>query len=245
MHLFSTLPGELINMFKDFGLAAEAVGANAYVIGAYPRSIILKEDCSDIELTVTGDHEKMLHCLVKSYPIAKNKKIKKDGKYLLLESPYNEGDHIKVGRSRKDENGGIGDIHSEIFSRGLSLDSLAISTNATSFGEVIDAGGAMDDIRSGIIRILKRDVFEVSPIFIFRSLYYKARYRFPFEPITETLWLEAVKLGCHKKLSHEEIDAEIEKIRGEKYGKDEMRFLRAHTKLFGDDLGFKLKLPHK
>ncbi|MFH1223322.1 MAG: hypothetical protein V1647_03145 [Pseudomonadota bacterium] len=226
MHLFSTLPGELISMFRGFGVSADAVGGRAYVIGAYPRSILLKEDCSDIELCVTGDHEKMVSHFIKHYhPVAmgKNKKTKIEGRYILIDSPYNEGDFVRIARSRKDEAGGIGDINTEIFSRGLTLDALAIAVNAANFGDVIDIGGATDDIKAGTVRILKRSSFEADPALIFKSLYYKARYRFSFETVTEMMWNEAVKKGVYKTLSDKEIDAEIKRIKNEKYGKEVLR----------------------
>ena len=79
MRLFSTLPGELISVFKGLGISADSINAKAYLIGAYPRSIVTKEDCTDVEIVVTGDLEQMVNNFVNSYKLMKDKTIRKEG----------------------------------------------------------------------------------------------------------------------------------------------------------------------
>jgi len=213
MHLFSTLPGELISIFRGIGTSADAVNAKAYIIGAYPRSIINREDCSDIEVSVTGDINNVVDHFLHNYSLIKSKDLKHEGRYVFVPSPYNEGDFIRVARARKDHHGGAGNIESEMYCRGFSLDALAISINSADFGEVLDNTGAIEDINSRVLRMLNRELFKIDPSFIYKAIYYTARYELSIEPITKDLLKEAVKLKFLNCLTAQERKFELSRIR--------------------------------
>ena len=213
MHLFSTLPGELISIFRAIGNSADAVNAKAYVIGAYPRSIVVKEDCSDIEISVTGDLNSVVEHFLSSYPLIKSKSLKHEGRFVFVPSPYNEGDYIKMARARKDHHGGAGDIDSEVLCRGFSVDGLAISISSFDFGEIIDKEGAIEDIKAKVLRIMNRDLFKVEQVYIYKAIYLTARYKLSIEPMTETLLKEAIKAKYTNCLTYEQRKAELSKIK--------------------------------
>ena len=214
MHLFSTLPGELISIFRAIGVSADAVNAKAYVIGAYPRSILVKEDCSDIEIAITGDLNSVVEHFLNSYPLLKSKSLKHEGRFVLVPSPYNEGDFIRMARARLDHHhGGAGDIDSEVLCRGFSIDGLAISINSADFGSIIDKEGAMEDIKSKVLRIMNRDLFKMDQAFIYKAIFYTARYELSIEPITETLLKDAVRSKYTNCLTPEQKKAELSKIK--------------------------------
>ena len=225
MKLFATLPGELLSLMRGLGEAADSMNAKAYIIGAYPRSIIIREDCSDLEITVTGNCEKTVAYFINNYSLIKNKRVYTEGRYTFVPSPYNDGDFLKIAAARKDEKGGVGDIYSETLSRGFSINALAISLSKNDFGTVIDPVGAVDDIKIKSLRILHRDVFEQEPIFIFKALYYIARYGLSWDPMTEGLWNEALINKLYLKLNSKEINAEIKLVKKEKNGKAVLKLL--------------------
>lgn len=226
MRLFSTLPGELISIFRSLGNAADNINAKAYLIGAYPRSIVFREDCSDIEIVVTGDLEKTVDNFISSYKMLKNKNTKTAGKDILISNPYSEGDFIKLARTRKDMTGGAGDIKSESFCRGFSIDSLAVCLNAIDFGNIVDYAGALQDIENKVLRSLKRDLFSNEPVNIFRAVTYKARYGLSVDPMTDTLWKRAIKDKAFQALSQDELKYELDCIKKEKNIKDELKELK-------------------
>lgn len=228
MRLFATLPGELISLFRGLGEAADSVNAKAYLIGAYPRSILVKEDCSDLELVVTGSCEKTVKNFIDNYPLARNRTIDKKDHFTIVPSPYNDGDFIRISSSREDEKGGVGDIYSETLSRGFSLDALAISLSKSDFGAIIDPTGAVDDIQIKILRILHRDVFEKSPIFLIKALYYVSRYNLSWDPMTEELWKKAMNKDLYTNLNLKEINEEISLIKKEKNGKSTLKLLESY-----------------
>ncbi len=213
MHLFSTLPGELISMFRGIGSSADAVNAKAYIIGAYPRSIIVREDCSDIEVVVTGDLNSVVEQFLNTYGLIKSKDLKHDGRYVFVPSPYNEGDYIRMGRARLDHHGGAGNIDTEMYCRGFSIDALAISINSKDFGSVIDNAGAIQDIRSKVLRTLHRDLFKEEPSFIYRAVYYTARYELSLEPMTDELLKEAIKAKYINSITAVQKKSELSKIK--------------------------------
>jgi len=226
MRLFSTLPGELISVFKGLGNSADSINAKAHLLGAYPRSIVMKEDCSDIEIAITGDLENMVNNFVNSYKMLKEKNITSDGRYMLISNPYAKGDVIKLARARKDFTGGAGDIGSEIFCRGFSIDALAVSLNAIDFGNIVDHAGALFDIELRVLRSLRRHLFSEEPAYLFKASAYIARYGLSFDPITETLWKRALREKAFQALSKDEIKDQLEKIKKEKKGKEELNILK-------------------
>jgi hypothetical protein len=84
---FSTLPGELISLLRGLGESADQINARAYLIGAYPRSIITKEDCSDIEIVVTGAVERFTEHFMNNYPTIQEKHLHKEGRFAFISSP--------------------------------------------------------------------------------------------------------------------------------------------------------------
>lgn len=213
MHLFSTLPGELISMFRGIGSAADAVNAKAYIIGAYPRSIVVREDCSDIEVSITGDLNSVVEYFLNTYSLVKDKDLKHEGRHIFVPSPYNEGDYLRMARARLDHHGGAGTIDTEMFCRGFSIDALAISINSKDFGTVIDNAGAVQDIRSGVLRVLHRDIFKEEPHFIYRAIYYAARYEMSLEPMTKDLLKEAVSSKFLNCITESQKKTELSKIK--------------------------------
>ena len=226
MRLFSTLPGELISVFKGLGNSADAINAKAYLIGAYPRSIVVKEDCTDLEIVITGDLEQMVNNFVNSYKLMKDKTVKAEGRYLLISNPYSPSDVIRFARARKDFTGGAGDIGSEVFCRGFSIDALAVSLNTNDFGNIVDVAGALSDIENSVLRSLRRNLFSEEPLYILKAKVYVARYGLSFDPITETLWKRALREKAFQALSKDEIKAELDKIKKEKNGKEELNILK-------------------
>jgi tRNA nucleotidyltransferase/poly(A) polymerase len=55
---------------------------------------------------------------------------------------------------------------------------------------------------------------------------YVARYGLSFDPITETLWKRALREKAFQALSKDEIKAELDKIKKEKNGKEELNILK-------------------
>jgi tRNA nucleotidyltransferase (CCA-adding enzyme) len=226
MRLFSTLPGELISLFRSLGNSADAINAKAYLIGAYPRSIVLKEDCSDLEICITGSLEKTIETFFNSCKIVKDKTIKTEGRYTFIANPYSEGDFIRLASARRNSTGGAGDIKSEVFCRGFSIEAIAVSLNSIDFGNIVDYAGALTDTKNSVLRSLRRELFSEEPTYILKALQYKVRYGLSFDPITETLWKKAVKGKALQALSKEEISSELKKIKKEKNGENELKVLK-------------------
>jgi tRNA nucleotidyltransferase/poly(A) polymerase len=225
MRPFSTLPGELISLLRGLGESADQINARAYLVGAYPRSIITKEDCSDLEIVITGAVERFTTNFLNNYPMIKKKDLHEEGRYTFVSSPYSEGDFIKIARARKTEREDSGNVVTEAFSRGFSIDSLCINLSGKYFGKIYDPAGAFEDIENKVLRLLHRDIFEVEPFFIFKAIHYTAKYGLSWEPITETVWRNAIKKGLHNNVDEKERKLILKAIKKEKYGKSALKLL--------------------
>lgn len=219
MHLFSTLPGELVSIFRAIGESAQNVNAKAYLIGAYPRSIALEEDSSFLEIAIIGHIEATIKDLFKNYSLLKKKKIIKKKPFYIIPNPYSEGDIIRLRKARLNELGGAGNIKTEVFSRGFSIDSLAISMNNEDFGKVKDPAGAKQDIKSGVLRILNQNLFNLDPKYIVQAIVYLEYYKLSIDPPTEILIKETLEKINFKKIKKEIIKNELEFIEDEKIKK--------------------------
>lgn len=87
-----------------------------------------------------------------------------------------------------------------------------MSISRDNFGEIFDPFNGLQDIKSGIIRVLHKNSFIDDPTRIFRSLRYKNRFGFRIEKKTTELMVDAVKENMIKRLTGQRILNEIRLI---------------------------------
>ncbi|MBN1114464.1 MAG: hypothetical protein JXA66_03920 [Oligoflexia bacterium] len=226
MHLFSKLSGEILSLLRALGDTAESTNSFAYIIGDFPRSLIINEDCSDIEVTVTGNTGLFIDHFLQNYIPAKSKKISQKERFKIIQSPYSQDMNIHIAQTRKNEHGGAGNINSEIISRGFSIDALAVSLTSREFGTIIDFAGATRDINAGILRVINKDIYSRVPLMIIKTAYYLVKYNLATDPVTDALWLRAIKGNGIKNCPVKELNAFIDNIKKDKCGRDTIKLLK-------------------
>lgn len=217
MDIFSGISGELVSLLRSIGSFAESSGGGrAYLAGELPRAMLTGEKTNDIEICVAGN----LMFLADNYAKSYSAKIKKDpqGKECLLNSPYSQKS-IKLTQARD------GDIKKELFSRDFSIDGFAVELSRDRFGEILDPAGAMADLNSRVLRIMRRDVFK-NPVSIYRAIRLIYKYNLSMDPITEMLMNQAIGSDVLKNVPSGGISIELALIKKEKRSREIMQALR-------------------
>jgi len=76
-------------------------------------------------------------------------------------------------------------IEEDLWRRDFSINAMAISLGKSNFGELIDPTAGLDDLRRGMIRVLKEGSFRDDPTRAYRAIRYSLRFDFSYDPLTE------------------------------------------------------------
>ena len=93
-----------------------------------------------------------------------------------------------------------GSLEDDLRRRDFTINAMAFSLNRERFGRLIDLSGGMDDLSSGIIRVLHAESFRDDPTRIFRAVRFQQRLGFTIEPRTEELIRTAVDHRLFEKV---------------------------------------------
>lgn len=100
--------------------------------------------------------------------------------------------------------------------RDFSINSIAVSLQNKTYGEIIDPFQGIDDLKEKKIRVLHKQSFRDDPTRIFRGIKYASRFEFKFEEETKDLVYNAIEKGFINYLSGERIKQEIISLFNEK-----------------------------
>jgi len=182
-------------IFKIVSQVAERKGVRAFVIGGYVRDCFLGRPCSDIDVVVEGsgiDFARDVGELIGKYVSY----FKNFGTAML----HYQGDEIEFVGARKEsyrresrkpivENGSLRD---DQLRRDFTINAMAFSLQADSFGELVDPFGGIRDLASGIIRTpLDPDTtYSDDPLRMLRAIRFAAKLSTPelqFRIVPESL----------------------------------------------------------
>jgi len=79
-------------------------------------------------------------------------------------------------------------------------------------GEIIDAFGGLDDLRTGTLRVTDAERFQDDPLRVYRAVQFAARMDLKVEPESFNLMQEMVERGDLDDLSKERVTEEIQKL---------------------------------
>ena len=143
-------------IFKVVAEESAKLGYLTYVVGGFVRDIFLKRDSKDVDFVTIGSGialaEAVSNRLEKSYlNVFKNfgtAQIKTDDWEFEFVGARKES-YDRNSRKPKVEDGTIED---DIYRRDFTINTLAISLQRDSFGELIDTFNGLEDLQNGIIK---------------------------------------------------------------------------------------------
>lgn len=208
-------------IYRIVGQAADQLGVRAFAVGGVVRDHFLQRPCTDIDFVCVGDGIALATAaaqLVAGKPeVHVFRNFGTASFHYLHEGQMWEIEFVGARResyhreSRKPvvEDGTLEDDQNR---RDFTINAMAISVNESSFGELVDPFGGIQDLSRGIIRtpLEPRVTFSDDPLRMMRAIRFAAQLGFTIEPATfEAIRREAQRIQI---VSGERIMIELNKI---------------------------------
>src|SRR5688500_2740008 len=204
-------------VFKTIGTVADQRGVQAYVVGGYVRDLLLKRESKDVDFVCVGSGIDLAEAVAKELgPRVHVNVFRNFGTAQVI---YDDLDLEFVGarkesyraESRKPvvEDGSLDDDQKR---RDFTINAMAISLNAGSWGELLDPFDGVNDLKRKIIRTPMDPVitFSDDPLRMMRAVRFAAQLNFDIDADTFAgLASQAERL---KIVSAERIIDELNKI---------------------------------
>ncbi|MCU0397595.1 MAG: CCA tRNA nucleotidyltransferase [Cyclobacteriaceae bacterium] len=204
-------------VFKTVGQVADQMGLQTYVVGGFVRDLILKRKTTDVDFVCVGSGIQLAEGVSRALGPEVHVHIYKN--FGTAHIPYSDFNLEFVGarkesyrsHSRKPlvEDGSLQD---DQLRRDFTINALAISLNADTYGELIDPFNGLEDMKRKIIRTPVDPVvtFSDDPLRMMRAARFASQLNYDIEPDTYGAMIsQAERL---KIVSQERITDELNKI---------------------------------
>ncbi len=191
------LDKKYIELLKIAGKTANELGFKVFIVGGFVRDLLLRYQNLDIDLVVEGNGIKFAQVFAKRV----GAKVKTHEKFNTAILIFEDGLRIDVATARHEHYRSPGDLplimsaslKKDLYRRDFTINTLAISINPDSFGELIDHFGAQRDIKDKVIRVLHNLSFNEDPTRMLRAVRFEQRYNFKICKQTLKLLKKALK----------------------------------------------------
>lgn len=202
-------------IFKRISRLADERGVQAFVIGGYVRDYYLHRKCTDIDVVVVGSGIEIaealgreLHTKVSVFKTFGTAMLRADGMEVEFVGARKES-YSPDSRKPHVEDGTIEDDQRR---RDFTINAMAWSLNATTFGDLVDPFEGMYDLDDCIIRTpCDPDItFSDDPLRMMRGIRFASQLGFDLAPDT----FDAIKRNRERIriVSQERISTELNKI---------------------------------
>lgn len=202
-------------------LAADKIDLPIYLIGGAVRDVILEQCNFDVDITVPDSAVNFANYLKKTYPdICVLKDYYEefntakvtfdiDGEFISVDIASTRLEVYAFPASLPVVKETGCSLKEDIIRRDFTINSMAMSLNNKTFGNLIDYLGGYDDLKNKIIRILHPLSFIDDPTRIIRALKFGVRFGCKPDGVTQHLQDECLKSGIFDDLGSERIKAEL------------------------------------
>lgn len=208
-------------IYKIVGEVADQMGIKAFAVGGVVRDYFLQRPCTDIDIVCVGSGIDL--AVNVAHRINKHKEVNvfKNFGTAMFHYQYEGVDwQIEFVGARKEsyransrkpivENGTLEDDQNR---RDFTINAMAVSLNADSYGELLDPFSGIHDLNNGIIRTpLDPDItFSDDPLRMMRAIRFASQLGFVIENKTfDAIERNASRIGI---VSKERIEVELNKI---------------------------------
>lgn len=215
------LPPTLLAFLKKASKLAEEMGYSLYPVGGFVRDLLLGTPTLDIDLVVEGDAIALARRLAQEVGGRVHGHSRFGTAKLIFEgeespvAPLSSLDLVTARTEFYEHPTALpsverSSIKQDLHRRDFTINTLAISLDEESYGELLDFYGGEKDIEEGLIRVLHNLSFVEDPTRILRAVRLEQRLGFRVEERTEELIHEALDLL--QRVSGERIYQELEAI---------------------------------
>ncbi len=219
--LLTAVEPEILDLYRELGTVAAALGVTAYLVGGCVRDLIFRRENSDLDFVVEGSAIDVAHELVR----------RSSSRFELLaehERFCTAALRVKLSREREVDIASArteyyeypaalpvvepSRLEQDLFRRDFSINALAMSLHPDSFGRIIDYYNGMSDLESQLIRVLHPFSFIEDPTRIIRAARFASRFAFHLERKTKVQAQRAIELGIFDNLGGVRLKEEIRMI---------------------------------
>ncbi|OPY68663.1 MAG: Multifunctional CCA protein [Syntrophorhabdaceae bacterium PtaU1.Bin034] len=190
---------DILGRLVTIGGIADEMGFHAYLVGGFVRDLLLRYENFDIDIVVEGDGIRFAEEMAKRL----NVKIRVHKQFGTAKVLYRDGFKVDVATARLEYYKAPATLpiveHSslklDLYRRDFTINTLAISLNRNTFGELVDFFGSQRDIKEKSIRVLHSLSFVEDPTRVFRAVRFEQRFGFQIGKFTMNLIKNAVKMS--------------------------------------------------
>ena len=203
-------------LLHKIGAVADDMGREAYIVGGYVRDLLLGGESKDIDFVTVGSGIELAKKVGKAlgskqvnvYANYGTAQVRADGLELEFVGARRES-YNRDSRNPIVEDGTLDD---DMKRRDFTVNTMAISLNADTYGELVDPFDGVGDLARKLIRTpLDPDVtFSDDPLRMLRAIRFATRLGFTIDP--ETFKAMARNRDRIKIISKERINDELSKI---------------------------------
>lgn len=204
-------------IFKTIGEVADRLQLQTYVVGGFVRDLFLNRKTTDVDFVCVGSGIQLADAVAKALGTDVPVHVYKN--FGTAHIPYHDFNLEFVGARkesyRSDSRKPIvedGTLEDDQLRRDFTINALAISLNASSFGELIDPFDGVGDMKRKIIRTPVDPVvtFSDDPLRMMRAARFASQLTYDIDPDTyEAMISQADRI---KIVSQERITDELNKI---------------------------------
>lgn len=203
-------------VFKRVGELADERGQRAFVIGGFVRDLLLDRSCKDIDIVTEGSGIELAKATAKSMDIRQVHVFKNFGTAMFKARDHEvefvgarKESYSRGSRKPVVEDGTLEDDQNR---RDFTINAMAISLNADTFGKLVDPFGGVDDLDRKWIRTpLDPDVtYSDDPLRMLRAVRFASQLGFRIEEGS----LASIRRNAKRLdiISAERIHTEVNKI---------------------------------
>ncbi len=193
------------SILTDLGQVADETGVSAYVVGGFVRDLLLDQENLDLDVVIEGDGIGFAERFAREYG-CRVRIHRKFGTSVVI---FPDGFKLDVASARMEyylHPGALPDVEHasvrlDLARRDFTINTMAISLNRETFGEIEDFYGGQKDLESKAIRVLHNLSFVEDPTRVFRAVRFEQRLGFTIGKQTEHLLKSALRLGFLDKVS--------------------------------------------
>lgn len=210
------LDKKTLKKLTEIGHLADTMGYHAFLVGGFVRDLLLRIEDYDIDIVIEGDGITFAEEMAKTFSV----KIKPHKEFATAKVIYPDGFKIDIATARLEYYKAPAALpiveHSslklDLHRRDFTINTLAISLNKNTFGQLIDFFGAQRDIKEKTIRVLHSLSFVEDPTRVFRAIRFEHRFGFQIGKHTLNLIKNAVKMNFLLKIKGKRIWTELSLI---------------------------------
>ncbi len=214
--LDAQLPRYIRELLHRLGEVADQQGMKIYLVGGFVRDLLLRQENLDIDVVVEGDGIAYAEAFAKTCDC----RIRSHDKFATAVIVLPDDFKIDVASARLEyyEKPAAlpqvehSSIRHDLYRRDFTINTLTISLNRNSYGQLLDFFGGQRDIKDKQIRVLHNLSLIEDPTRLFRAVRFEQRLGFRIGQQTERLMRSAVRMNLVKKVGGARILSELRQI---------------------------------